>query len=191
MVIPEEAATPPNAEAKGAPRWVSYALLVGIAVAILLVVLFSEQPSTPLGQGSPAPVFSLPNLEGSETSLEDFRGRVVLLNFWATWCKPCKDEMPSMERLYQELREEGFELVAVSVDEEAAPVLEFRDRYELTFPILLDAEMYVSPLYQTYRYPESLLIDRKGTIISRFVGPRDWSDPIYVTKIRDLLAGGE
>lgn len=163
-------------------------IAAAVAAFVVLAVVFSDpQESTQLGQGSSAPVFDLPLIDGGQQSLADYHGKVVLLNFWATWCKPCKDEMPSMERLYVELRDQGFELVAISVDDEWAPVLEFRDEHELTFPILLDADMAVANAYQTHRFPESLLIDGQGEIISRFVGPREWDDPLYVERIRELL----
>jgi cytochrome c biogenesis protein CcmG/thiol:disulfide interchange protein DsbE len=163
-------------------------IAAAVAAFVVLAVVFSDpQESTQLGQGSSAPVFDLPLIDGGQQSLADYRGKVVLLNFWATWCKPCQDEMPSMERLHVELRDQGFELVAISVDDELAPVLEFRDEHELSFPILLDADMAVANAYQTNRFPESLLIDGQGKIISRFVGPREWDDPLYVERIRELL----
>ena len=116
-------------------------------------------------------------------------GKVVLVNFWATWCKPCEDEMPAMERLYQQLHPRGFELLAISVDKEAPEVAAFRDRLGLSFPILLDPSEDVSRRYQTAGYPESLLIDREGVVVERYVGPREWDDPAYVERIRALLGG--
>ena len=163
-------------------------IAAAVAVLVVLAVVFSDpQESTPIGQGSPAPDFALPNIDGGQSTLADYHGKVVLLNFWATWCKPCQDEMPDMERLYNSLREQGFELVAISVDDAVEPVVAFRDQYKLTFPILHDIDMTVANAYQTHRYPESLLIDRDGKVISRFVGPRDWDDPMYVDRIRELL----
>jgi len=119
--------------------------------------------------------------------MADHRGQVVLINFWATWCKPCEDEMPAMQRLYAELQPLGFELLAVSVDKEAPEVAAFRDKMSLTFPILLDSDESVSRLYQTAGYPESLLIDRDGVVVERYVGPREWDDAAYVERIRKLL----
>ena len=121
-------------------------------------------------------------------SLADQRGQVVLLNFWATWCKPCEDEMPAMQRLYAELQPHGFELLAISVDKTTPEVAAFRDRMDLGFPILLDPEEAVSRLYQTTGYPESLLVDRGGVLIERYVGPREWDDRVYLERIRSLLS---
>jgi cytochrome c biogenesis protein CcmG/thiol:disulfide interchange protein DsbE len=166
------------------------ALVVLGAGAVL--VLLSEGAPAPIGRGSPAPDFELPLLDGpSKLSLEKFRGQVVLLNFWATWCKPCEDEMPAMERLYRSLRGQDFELVAVTVDEEKdeGVVREFRERMAISFPIALDPRKSVSELYQTMGFPESLLIDRDGRVVERYVGPRDWDHRVYAERIRALLGG--
>lgn len=160
-------------------------VLVGLGWALFVV----DAPPDALGPGRPAPVFELPRAgEEGALDLDQLRGRVVLINFWATWCKPCEDEMPSMERLYQRLSGQAFELVAISVDEELEPVRAFQQRLGLTFPILLDPAQETSRRYQTTGYPESFLIDREGRIATqRFIGPRDWSDPAYVALVERLL----
>lgn len=157
------------------------------AIGIALILLGDEVPS-PLVRGTVSPDFELARLDTSEaSSLADYRGRVVLVNFWATWCKPCEDEMPAMERLYRELAPDGFELLALSVDKDPSEVAVFRDRMGITFPILLDTDEAVSRLYQTTGYPESLLVDREGRLVERYVGPREWDDRLYVERIRALL----
>jgi peroxiredoxin len=158
-------------------------LLGGLAWA----VLGSERPALPVGEGHPAPDFALPALDGGEVALGAFRGRVVLVNFWATWCKPCEDEMPAMQRLYTELGGAGFELLAVSVDAGDSEVRAFRDRLGLRFPILLDPDKRAAGAYHTFRFPESWLIDAEGVVVARYVGPREWDDPVYVERIRKLL----
>jgi peroxiredoxin len=164
--------------------WLGAAVLVGG----LALVLFGEVAPDPLVRGSAAPDFQAVRLDGRQpVGLADYSGQVVLLNFWATWCKPCEDEMPAMQRLYQELHPLGFELLAVSVDQDASEVAGFRDRLELDFPILLDPGEEVSRLYQTAGYPESLLIDRDRVVVERYVGPREWDDRAYVERIRKLL----
>jgi peroxiredoxin len=166
--------------------------LVAAAVAAAAAYALLGEVSTPppLGRGSPAPAFALRDLEGTTVSLDELRGRVVLVNFWATWCKPCEDEMPAMQQLYAALRGDGFELLAVSVDADRSLVEDFRDRLALSFPILLDPEQEASKAYQTYRFPESFLVDGKGTIVERYVGPREWASPAYVERVRRLLATG-
>lgn len=150
---------------------------------------FGEEVPDPLTRGSAAPDFSLAQ-DGSPdpVTLADHVGEVVLVNFWATWCKPCEDEMPAMERLYRQLHPEGFEMLAISVDEEPEKVGPFVERLGVTFPILLDPSQATSRRYQTTGFPESLLVDRQGRVVERYVGPRDWDAPVFVERIRDLLA---
>ena len=168
-----------------------YGILALVLLSGLLALLLVEPPPDPLGRGVPAPEFRLPALDGGERALEDWRGKVVLLNFWATWCKPCEDEMPAMQRLVRELDGEAFALVAISVDTDVEAVRGFRDRLGLTFPILLDADSTVSRRYQTTGYPESFLLDRAGVIASqRFIGPRAWDDPDYVALVKRLVQDG-
>ena len=181
-------------EGNSTARLPGAAWLLAFAVVGMGAVLMLSPQSVPmpLGRGSAAPDFDLPSLEGTaRLRLSDLRGQVVLLNFWATWCKPCEDEMPAMQRLYRALGDEGFELIAVSVDEEKdlEVVRQFRERMAIAFPIALDPEKRVSELYQTMGFPESLLIDRKGTVVERYVGPRDWDHRVYTERMRELLGG--
>jgi peroxiredoxin len=166
-------------------------IAVAVGAAVLFALWTGESTPDPIGRGSRAPDFTLPVVsdaaDAGSVSLSDLRGRVVLLNFWASWCKPCEDEMPAMERLYRSLGPEGLQLLAVSVDEARPQVDAFRRRLDLTFPILLDADKDVSLLYQTYRYPETLLIDRDGTVVERYIGPREWDAELYQARIRRLL----
>ena len=160
------------------------------ALATLAAVLLAScgRPADPLLPGATAPGFTLQRIgDGQAVSLADSRGRVVLLNFWATWCPPCEAEMPAMERLYRGLRGEGFELLAISVDEEAADVEAFRERHGLSFPVLHDPDRAVANAYQTYKFPESLLIDPEGVVVGRFIGEKEWDSPLYVARIRKLL----
>ena len=164
-------------------------LLAGfLALGAAFIWLGEARTPDLLRSGTVAPGFELPVL-GAERSLalEDLRGRVVLLNFWATWCKPCEDEMPAMERLYQALSPRGLELLAVSVDDEAGVVETFRERLGLSFPLLLDPDRRVSDTYQSYKFPETWLIDPDGVLVARFIGPRDWDAPAYVDRVRELL----
>lgn len=162
-----------------------------LVAAIVFAALWATgPPPEPIRPGQRAPEFALPQLAGgTPTALSDMRGRIVLLNFWATWCKPCEDEMPAMERLYAELAGPGFEMLAVSVDAGRAEVEAFQQRLGVTFPILLDPAKTVSAAYQTYRFPESFLIDGEGRILARYIGPRDWDAAVYRDRIRRLMSG--
>ncbi len=165
--------------------WLAGALLVAAVFALSM----GEDTPDPVGRGTPAPAFSLPALDGPDVTLSDLRGKVVLVNFWATWCEPCEAEMPAMERLYRTLAPEGFELLAVSVDDGPEPVRAFRERLALSFPILLDPAKDTAEAYQTFRFPESLLVDRRGVIVERYIGGKEWDGPAYVERIRRLLRG--
>jgi len=168
-------------------------LIAGLLLAgALFAVLSRDATPPPLAAGQDAPGFALATVSGDRRfALEDLRGRVVLVNFWATWCKPCEDEMPSMERLYRQLAGRPFELLAVSVDDDPSLVAEFQERLGLSFPILLDADKDVAERYQAFRFPESVLIDPEGQIVGRFIGPREWDAPAYVEQIRTLVGQAE
>jgi peroxiredoxin len=157
------------------------AAAIGTAAAVGLLTLRHRTPSL-------APDFAVPDLAGQAVRLSAFRGRVVLVNLWTTWCPPCREEMPSMERLYQRLRDRGFALLAVSQDEGGAAVVEpFVRQLGLTFPILVDPEQQVGGRFHVWGYPESFLIDREGRIVERIIGPRDWASPEQVAAVERLL----
>ena len=147
-----------------------------------------------------APAFEAMTLDGQPASLADFEGQVVLLNIWATWCAPCRVEMPSMERLYHELKDEEFEIVAVSVD---APIGQadsmgipggdigaFAESLSLTFPILHDPEGRIQRIYQTTGVPESFVIGRDGVIQRKLLGPTEWDRAEYLDFFHQLLEEG-
>ena len=182
---------PDDRDRGGAPkghhraRWAAV-LALGL-VAFAFLQLQNEVPA-PLARGSQAPEFELPELGADrQRALSEFRDHVILLNFWATWCKPCEDEMPAMEELYQRLQNAPFEILAVSVDEDPVELSDFRERLGLSFPILMDPSREVTRRYQTTGFPESLLIDRQGRVAERYVGPRDWDSALYEGRVRALL----
>lgn len=138
---------------------------------------------------APAPDFAVPDLAGQAVRLSALRGKVVLLNVWTTWCPPCRDEMPSMQKLYDRMRGRDFELLAVSQDEAGQSVVEaFVKEMNLSFPVLVDPERQVGDRYGVWGYPETFLIDRNGFVVERVIGPRDWSAPGEVAKLERLLA---
>lgn len=153
--------------------------------ALLLFLSCNKDPGPQVGM--PAPDFALPDLKGQLHSLDDFRGRVVVLNFWATWCPPCIDEMPSLKKLHQALADRGVAVIAVSVDERFSDVPAFVQKFDLTFPVLYDEGKKVSRKYQSFKYPETYILDRDGRLKSKVVGPRDWSAPTVIRDMVDLL----
>ena len=136
---------------------------------------------------TPAPDFAVPSLTGSRLRLADFRERVVLLNFWATWCPPCREEMPSMERLYQRYRDRGLTILALSVDRNVAAVPGFAEGFRLTFPIGLDPEATVATLYRMRALPTTIVIDRTGQVVAGTAGARDWDSPAAHAVVETLL----
>lgn len=168
-------------------------VLMAIGVVIIVLLQLKDSPFNPpgkpqLGKGMPAPDFSLPDLEGKKVSLTDFKGKVVLLNIWATWCAPCVAEMPSMEKLYQELKHEDFELLAISVDESGAEAVKpFVEKHKLGFPVLLDTKGEIKNLYQATGIPESFIIARDGIILEKIIGPRDWATSAAIRYFRKLI----
>jgi peroxiredoxin len=132
--------------------------------------------------------FTVAGLTGPPLRLSDFKGKVVFLNFWATWCPPCKEEMPSMERLYRRYKDKEFTILALSIDSGgAAPVGAFVKKLGLTFPIGLDTKTTVANQYTVRGLPATFLIDRKGTIAAVAIGPRDWDSKAAHAAIESLL----
>jgi cytochrome c biogenesis protein CcmG, thiol:disulfide interchange protein DsbE len=119
----------------------------------------------------PAPDFTLPNVDGAEVTLKELNGQVVLINVWATWCPPCRAEMPAIEATYAQYRGQGFTVLAVNLQEDSDTVVGFMREYKLTFPALLDLDGAVSRTYQAYALPSSFFVDRKGVIRAVYRGP--------------------
>lgn len=160
---------------------------LAIALTTVLLLQYSRRHSA---VGLPAPDFSLPDLQGHVHRLSDYQGKVVFLNFWATWCPPCRVEMPSMERLYQRLKHRDFILLAVSEDAAGPAAVEpFARSLGLTFPILLDRDGRLPIRYGVTGYPETLIIDQAGNVVEHHIGPADWESEEMVAPILALLDG--
>ncbi|MCL6429852.1 MAG: TlpA family protein disulfide reductase [Anaerolineae bacterium] len=149
-------------------RWLRGGLLALVVVASLAGCAPDARVGTQ--KGEVAPDFSLPALEGGEKSLRDYRGRVVLLNFWATWCGPCRAEMPDMQAVYEELSGRGFVVVAVNGGEGRDRVQSFVEEFGLTFPVLVDEERGVLRQYGVRGFPTTFVIDGDGVIQQVIVG---------------------
>ena len=159
-------------------RWL-VALLMIIAAGGALWLTLPDAPSS-VREGDQLAEFSLPDLNGANQTLKP--GKVILLNFWATWCPPCRKEMPSMIELHNKLSSEGLNVVAVSVDRVREALQNFMDEYKMPFQVLHDAESTVSRKYGVFRYPESFLIDRQGRVRHHLVGEVEWmSEPVFDT----------
>ena len=148
--------------------------MVGIGSAAAADILpVAERNVVKLGE--PAPNFQLRDLNGRLVTLSDLRGKVVLLNFWATWCGPCRVEMPAMEQLYQMFQRKDFEILAVSTDAQGVAITRpFQQEHHLTFPILHDADYRVGLTYGARSLPMTFLVDRQGIVRHQIFGARDW-----------------
>ncbi|MCZ7624558.1 MAG: thiol-disulfide oxidoreductase [Candidatus Methylomirabilota bacterium] len=140
-------------------------------------------------EGHLAPDFTLKTLEGNTVRLSEFRGKkVVLINFWATWCPPCRLEMPTMQQIYTEYRDKGFEILAVNIEADAKQeISDFVKELRLTFPILLDPDMKVLRKFRVIGLPVSILIDRQGIIRAKEIGYRDWTSRASRRLVESLL----
>ncbi len=184
-----------NPEARWKRRGPILALAIALALgAGMLIVgkLAARRGDVLPLPGHLAPDFKATRIGGETMRLSDLRGKVVVLNIWATWCKPCEEEAPSLERLYRRIKETplgpDFEVLAVSIDARSRDaVLPFEKKFALTFPIFFDPDGRVSRVYQTTGVPETFVIDREGVIREKVVGPREWDRPEMVQWFRDVI----
>jgi cytochrome c biogenesis protein CcmG/thiol:disulfide interchange protein DsbE len=168
-----------------------------LALGVIVFAWVARDRYQPVGPGARAPNFEAMTLDGEVMTLRDYRGQVVLLNIWATWCPPCIREMPSMQRLYELFEGEPFEIVAVSIDaatgrvdaagNPGGDIGAFAESLSLTFPILHDPEGTIQRIYRTTGVPESFVIGKDGVIYRKVAGATDWDHEGYVTFIRRLL----
>ena len=133
----------------------------------------------------------LEDINGAEIDISDFKGNIVFLNFWATWCPSCVTEMPAMEKLHRRLKSEDFAMVAVSIQESAAEVRRFFKQHQLTYTALLDSIGKTVPAFGIRAIPTTLLIDKSGRIFARIMGPREWDSRESVAMFKQLLAGSD
>jgi len=171
--------------------------LAGALLVLLCVVASSasgaEDPAAALSLTRPKPPqlaknFQLSTPDNRSLSLAEFKGKVVFLNFWATWCKPCEEEMPGMERLYRQYKDKGLVVLAIAEDAEGASVVNaFVKRHNLTFPVALDPKMAVAGLYGVWAVPSTFIIDRNGHRAFIANGPREWNGPAGQTFFQSIL----
>jgi cytochrome c biogenesis protein CcmG/thiol:disulfide interchange protein DsbE len=168
-------------------------ILTGLVLAgvAFLLVLFAK-PSYREGQasiaGRTAPNFSF-TLDGQPTNLAALHGKIVVLNFWATWCPPCVAETPALEKMYSQLQPLGVTVLGVSVDDDAAAYQKFLIDNRITFPTYRDASKKISISYGTAMYPETYIIGRNGKIERKLIGEQDWTSPQMIGYLRAVAEG--
>ncbi len=156
--------------------------VIGLAAILVFGLVFwivwiQSEKYEPLTVGKKAPNFTLPDLSDTSIQLADYRGKVVFLNFWATWCQPCREEMPSMEILYEKFKKDGLVILAVSIDRVTTKkdIPPFVKSMNLTFPVLVDSWGQTDKSYKLMGVPETYIIDQQGVLQEKVVGPRDWT----------------
>jgi peroxiredoxin len=169
-------------------QWaVTGVVVAGLALGAAALTWVAPEGSVEIDRE--APNFKAIDLATRDSvSLEDYRGSVTLVNIWATWCVPCREEMPSMQRLFDSVGTRGFRIAAISIDEGSSEdVVAFARELDLSFDILHDRSGSVERLYQTTGVPESFLLDRRGKLVKRVIGAHDWSSPANIATVERLL----
>jgi peroxiredoxin len=168
------------------PRTPSFLQRAAFAAACVVLALSSAQAAAPALAG-PAPDFTLRAMDGTNVRLQEQRGRVVLINFWATWCGPCRQEMPLLNKLYEKYRSSGFVLLGVNVDDDPRNAEALAAKLGVTFPVLLDSAKAVSKSYDLKSMPSTVLIDRDGQVRHLQRGYQDGYVDNYEKQVRALL----
>lgn len=169
-------------------RW-PLIFLVGLGAILYLFYLQSEHRVSERVIGKSVSDFELVSLEGQKIRLSDFKGQVVLVHFWATWCPPCAQEIPSLNKLYNKMRQmpEGdFVLLAISMDERSEDVANFKKRVPFDFPVYFDPTFKIADEFGTFGLPETFFLDRKGDIAQKIIGPQNWENRKWYEEYKKL-----
>ena len=157
-----------------------------LAVAQMTLAAGGGKGMTAMADRPAAPELDMRDLEGTHHTLAGHRGKVLIVNFWATWCPPCREEMPSMERAWQAVRDEGVVLLAINVGESRDQVSNFKGKYPVTFPLLLDEDGSGTQRWPVQGLPTTYVVDAEGRLAFRAIGGRDWDDLALLDQVRAL-----
>ncbi len=164
--------------------------LIALAgLGLLALAVAAQQPGaglTRLPDPPVAPDFALPDIDGNVFRLSAYRGRVLVINFWATWCPPCREEMPSMQRAWEQLEAEGILMLGINVGEDEDTIFQFFADYPVDFPLLLDRDSRVIGQWAVRGLPTTYVVDPAGRIVYRAIGSREWDDPALLAQVRAL-----
>lgn len=158
-----------------------------LATLVCLFALTAQAGELKPYKGKPLPDFSLLDLKGKKHSLSDYKGKVVLLNFWATWCPPCVKEMPSMQRLQDKYQGKDFEILAVNMGEDSTTIEIFLQKMTVNFPILLDSDGAILKQWKIFAFPTTFLVDKEGNIAYALFGGLEWDSPEAVAVVEELM----
>jgi peroxiredoxin len=160
---------------------------LGICLAVLIVVIGASVRETIVKVGDRAPDFEVHADNGRTLDLDNYKGRVLVLNFWATWCPPCVEELPSLNAMSKELEGAGVVVLGVSVDRNEAAYRQFLRNAQVAFETARDPEGTVSSAYGTYKFPETYIIDKQGVVRQKHINSQNWMDPQMIAGIKALL----
>jgi thiol-disulfide isomerase/thioredoxin len=172
------------------PRRALPALALGLVAATGLVLpatASADSAAPALGSAKPAPDFTLPAVGGKSLSLSQYKGQVVMINFWATWCGPCRQEMPLLDAMYRKYKGMGFTLIGVNVEPDSAAAEKFLKGLPVSFPVAFDADSKVSKLYNVQGMPSTVIVDRKGNARVLHKGYRPGDENTYLDHVRTLI----
>ncbi|NQV84209.1 MAG: TlpA family protein disulfide reductase [Rhodospirillales bacterium] len=160
--------------------------LAALSAAALKPALAARLLLSPLFKPKPAPDFALENLDGDIVKISDFRGKVVIVNFWATWCPPCRFEIPSMQRAWNIVSKEGIVMLAIHVGGNPDRVMQFAADFDVDFPVLMDQKSDVIKQWPVRGLPTTVIVDPKGSMVLQAIGSREWDDKALLDQIRAL-----
>lgn len=161
----------------------------GIAVLLvaLVGVIYDGLREKVIGVGDTAPEFTITTDKGRTVSTSDFGGKLLVLNFWATWCPPCVQEMPTLDQFQKSLAAKGVVVVGISVDKDEKVYKAFLNKANVSFHTARDPEAKINAEYGTFKYPETYVIDRRGKVLRKFIGPENWTDENMLRDVASLL----
>jgi peroxiredoxin len=162
-------------------------VLIAVALGALLYVVATSIEERVIAAGDTAPNFTVTTDNGQTISRSQFGGKVLVLNFWATWCPPCVEEIPSLNELQKQMAGSGVVVLAVSVDRNEQAYRQFLQKAGVSFLTARDPDAAISTRYGTYKYPETYVIDRNGKVVQKIIGATNWTDPRMIGYIRSLL----
>lgn len=169
-------------------RILGYLALLGAGVLIVIFVMPGYRGGRPSIAGRRAPNFSF-TLDGQHTRLSALHGKIIILNFWATWCPPCVQETPSLEQMYKDMKPMGVTVLGVSVDDNASAYSAFLAKHHITFPTYRDPSKKIPETYGTFMYPESYVIGRNGVIQQKLIGAQNWTSPHMLDYLKAIARG--